>query len=1691
MRFKMQPKTKKFIAALLALSMVGGSFLSFGKMDTNAQEQTLPGIEKLVSEYVASGDTFQILEIVPERKDANFGYLIGGQEPIYAGKKLSEMPSATERKLGFEELEENLDSLGELIGPYSMMTYEMYQEGTGNRRQEVRGQFVEGEGYYNYVHSPEVYRPLASGEVTDKQRFDRIFYCEEENDANQDKPSVWVTFTYIDTSNSSSNNLSMQWGTVSDGDMGYTNKRYNLQESTTVADVAGLGASFVPEDYVGQDVYINSSDTTYAYFGYVAWGEEVAELSGYTVQNEGTATDNNLSLYLVDPVTQNAYEWAVYNGGSYTFKTDYLVFAGAEFVTFSENSINGDFYISKAVDSEVGKYRLTEEYQASESGAYVVEAEAATSILYATDAGFDPTKTYDFVGDSRQDVLDTIVYDGGFYSDEWFKKHVLNLSGNSGYEKGSVSAGDMDPMNVEVKTLTVSEWMDIVNNDGYHGVNLDEVDFIYLSGQGDYINYGNGLEEAALWLVQKAYGASSVSERIPVIMDYQFYEKNKAVGNDVLVKMALVLLQVDNENMHQTVEGADASWWASLDTTALHETVNVQMADTVSLAAFEEVTLNQQEYLTESVYLNDDRYGALVAGDFLTDFTEESMTAKGHSVQNFGKVLEEIAYENFLQEKSARGTTGLLEEKVNKASIIRYILNWSAHRVTVKSSLKVLDLEPCYDFGADVALNEADVKKFMNQETYSGNIKITQMASAEFIGKIEDLNEQYDLIYVGARTGMMNTNSQGITMYNDAGMNGLIYTHTGDVFSYKKNEYNRVGSEDTTQRWRLRDDSIGYNDYYRAPGNDMNSTREEEFEQYIEAGYPVIFADELLLNIDGNVKVSNVTVDCNSYFDELIDFALSKDENGNYKYWQKNVYAESQLLATDGENENELAARQLRQNTFCKYLNISKLTINWVDNLGEDCMPIEYSEDGDFLRPHNGVYELKYIFSLANDSALSQVSTSYDCKLYVDNNSDGRFAGADYSVNQTNENSEELSGLTIYVRKNNAWEPLLPTTVGEETKYRLHTGYIYKVVRQLPEDYQGAIPWKLVFYDSEDRLVRTAKSGYTAVNRENSTESIRVLQLMSDKALSNGKERWNLEEDNEVQALLKEVPGFDIEIDSIYASTFIEDLVWWDNPRWTDEEFYRAYYEAAYATLTSYDMVILGFGDNYKFGATDRQEANMVVAEALRDYIEAGRSVLFTHDSSSYINTNASDASKNSWYWGYEFNKTMRAAVGLDRYGALQYYYAQMANAAKDGSFTRERYESYLEVLQSEYNYDNVYRPRSVIDATGYEGEEVLQVEGITKYTLVRYMYNQLEKFTGPNDMDYLFPIKNSVFYNAINKEANTSNMVDGQYSHGGNNMPMLKATQVNEGQITTYPFEIDEELLVESTHYQWLQPNMELDKDKDGKNDIVVWYTLSDVSSEAHSDNQKTNIYNTNPKDVVNNYYIYNMGNVTYSGAGHTKPETEMEKKLFVNTMVAAYSSGVKSPRVTVKNSINDNTDTFYMLYDPVNKMVLNGQEKIDVRFVAVDYNVLSGAPQIRIDIYKACNESNEEEGIYVSGIGEKVIPVDISDMNMRLVANGLGEGVANVQIEPVAVTDENSFEDYFKGVYYPVDNNMTYEISMSTKELGLFGKADGKMTLLGNAAADTFYIRATTVYDNGTKRTDSGVQKFQVSAAEIFDLK
>ena len=1755
--------TKKYIAGILTIALAAGVCQSYGSMEVSAKEMTLPGIEKLVQDTVASSDgTFHILEIVPSKSDASIGYLIGGEEPVSKGRKLSELPAASERRSAMAAISSS--SLGDLTGSNGPVSFSPYNEG-GSRTEEIRGSFVkntENNGQYTYTQTESVYRLFREGDSN--ERYDRYSTIEASRASNENKQSVSPVFSNV--SGATGGNLEMTIGDAADALTALAPARYALtpDDENSNGSMNNVNAiDFEAAKYVGREVYTKTADDVYTYLGKVVYGRNLP--AGYAIQSTAITSENpseaseNLgeattaessglvtaasasgndaaaesgngmqtfsvqstsgndivtseqkimtasdpsseqkNLYILNMANTTPILWAAWNEnpggtGSYTLKTP----ADGYFVHFTENT-SGEYYVSKVtLSSTKGDYKLIDSYQRNDNGKYVLKSSGTMQVHLRDESGYDASNSYDFIGDNAKDALGTVAYDGGFYNKEWFKKQVLNLSGTSRYESGSASGtgGDIDQLKIEVTTLTVEELAKLVNPEEqtYYGVDLDNVDLIYLSGRGSYAAESVNMTSAATALTKMIFGIKDTTgerndaDRVPVVMDYGFYSQNKTLAeepnnnqnNKILTQMALTILKVSDDNIAKEVASKGDAYW------------NGQTAASLSLGD------SVKEALYDNVYLNDDSATPYVASDFLTDC--KGTAAK---VATFGAVLKEIQYENFLAEKNGNTSTKL-EEKITKASITRYILNWYMHRVTVKSEITVLDLEPCYDFDANL---DKTIKQFMGMgDTYTGKINIRKMASAEFIGKIEDLNEQYDMIYLGAKTGTMNTEN-GKTKYNDTTMNGLIYSHVGDYYDYSGESYNdQHRLQDASLNHKINDNSEDKNNKsttYRGPGNDMNSTKYKELLQYVQAGYPVVIAD-VFLNDAKNAASTN-TMDKNSYFYQFVQQIVSAKDatTGEYLYWQKNVFAESQLLEASSDLEE-------RQRRFCNYLNLSKLSVDWVTNIsGERPYPEELSYGDNqndpnqtYLSAIDGKYQLQYIFTLDNRVA-SSVTASYDCKLFVDKNSDGRFLGSDAIGNNSN-NSEELTGINVYIRNGDAWNKVEPINNNGSAHYELRTGNVYKVMRQLPDDYVGVIPWKIVFYDNADPLVRTARSGYTAVQVQGERKKIRILQLKSD----NGN-NWDLKYDGTFQSYISNLKDWDVQVDSVSVIELLRDRLHIYNISDTDIE---NCYVKSYEYFQTYDMLILGFADSYRFGYdyrwydvsesqkdghtnlyTDKLSGarkNLAVGRAVRDYIESGRSVLFTHDTTSYINdmysrrqyndNGTAESNDNGWYWGYEFNKTIRASVGLDRYGELKEYYKQMVAWAPNDT-ERQHYQKYLDTLNT-YQYDTLKIPNTDINLN--------QKEGLTKYTVARFLRKQLDSLQGNKSYKgSLFPVNNELLYDAgfrgkywdagWNK---ASYMLKGDYCLEGASPPALKATQVNEGQITQYPYLISKDeikeinqrksLKVSSTHYQWLQPNMELDRDGDGRSDIVVWYCLSDIYD---SNVQSTNIYSICPNDVVNNYYIYTMGNVTYSGAGHSRPDEGAEMKLFVNTIIAAYNAGVSAPRISFRDDNGYDMESIYVISDPANNTILKAADQgnirsteagdvVSVKFVAEDANILSGNPQICVEFYRSAGTAADAKT--VEGITEKVVPLNVSS-----VKDTSGNAVA------------------VQNGHYVVGNNLTYTVTYPLSEMGLFNADSG--VVRSDAEAMNVYVRVYTMFENGSKTTPTNTDSITISAQELFEL-
>ena len=76
---------------------------------------------------------------------------------------------------------------------------------------------------------------------------------------------------------------------------------------------------------------------------------------------------------------------------------------------------------------------------------------------------------------------------------------------------------------------------------------------------------------------------------------------------------------------------------------------------------------------------------------------------------------------------------------------------------------------------------------------FRGDIEITHMTTAQFIGSAEDLNSTYNMIFMGLDYGAYSTKREwvtsandgkggnvDVTYWNDPEMKGKIYFHTGD-----------------------------------------------------------------------------------------------------------------------------------------------------------------------------------------------------------------------------------------------------------------------------------------------------------------------------------------------------------------------------------------------------------------------------------------------------------------------------------------------------------------------------------------------------------------------------------------------------------------------------------------------------------------------------------------------------------------------------------------------------------------------------------------------------------------------------------------------------------------------------------------------------------------------------------------------
>ena len=1119
---------------------------------------------------------------------------------------------------------------------------------------------------------------------------------------------------------------------------------------------------------------------------------------------------------------------------------------------------------------------------------------------------------------SGNDITTTVYhYEKDVYrNNEVFKKYVLGMSGD--FAKLKVQVVTKTPVN-----LTAAD--------------IESADLIYISGKGvdTYTTSQFASDDVAKTLARRV---TQGQNRIPCIMDYTIAENIDASENGNLYRLCTVLLSEFPGKAYTAIE---ANWSTATNTDAWNQVGSTTLVG------------NNGNFVRENIYwykFNAADYGTtysaagqvcFVNNDIASYFTTAAIGS------GFTEVVAAIDVENYNNSVNHPGREAMNTNNINQALVVQYILKYNTNaNIIYKNTVSVLEIQPCKEFDFDDAAGKAAmIQKWLPAfEDNQSAVTVTCMTLAEFIGLNEDVCEEYDLIYIGSNTdwfNMITYNGRSYREMKDKSMTGMIYSHVGDL----GNLYHHWGLIAT-------DTGTGNKMEYRFTGNDLTTYKLEELKNFLDSGSPIIVADDFFNYNNSNEVVANGTptainagttrtftgrdgenvygiLDTSSYMYQLVVYgvhgtnaAAGQSINGSADWaidWNSRAY--KNFFYESGANENTLLSSINQQKL---YLN---LALRPTEYAYKTAGTYGYITSSTYLKPaSDGNYYLTYEFSISS-LGVAAANQTYDCQLFIDVNNDGKFS----------KTQEEMSALVV--KEISTGTTLSPVN----GKYQLRPGVAYRMQRVLPAEYMGCIAWELVCTSNTNADIHASESGYTLV-KESGTEKqkLKILQITSgtqpdttDRGtypynINNINLQAELEQGTSVWGeLLYNVPDFELDITTV--------------PTYGDNGII-AKYNADSEYLEQFDMLIFGFSDGFSDIRYDK------LLGAIEEYANNGHCVMFSHDTTfqNYgklsgleyttpgvtvpLDTTGSTTPATTKFYTFDdddmssryIDLLIRKLSGMDCYGVT------VNGPARSGAELTVGSAAWNTVAAT--GKDMAFKPNT------YQTVTVPNTQGATNIQM------RLGLWAATNL--WIYEMEDNVWMVPNTKEEG----YDSTYGVGS-----AVVEKVNDGMITNYPYKIPDTFMAANTHGQYWALDLESDEDHDGESDIVVWYTIEDYTT---TDNgvYKNDLCSLSPNDVKNNYYIYNKGNITYTGVGHTQVTSEQEVKLFINTMVASYVASVKKPNVEI---VEDGT----VQASPINNITIpytgdtvlteNGNNSIRVYFSVRDDNIVQGTKKITGNFY------------------------------------------------------------------------------------------------------------------------------------------
>ncbi len=1063
---------------------------SLTKVDANV---AFNGISDIVSSH-GKDKPFNIVEVVPDKKMASIGYLIDGQEPddwfgtlskmsdkegdgvqkradYMSGLKTKLAPITTEKKdntkpLYYEPYEESYVSLDDDWSELALVDMDRINKGTTGYKMTEQ---AEGDYKFNTDYQLAVNEDgLPTGHY--RQNVDHYVFMQGEDETEDGSESVdtgkrgyySVAFTavklpdgmtntqyLVETDNSQKADGNTDSGTDGNIDSSTDNTTdtgtgddtvekhvvYSIKSAYAIVSAEGMQniAKYDPKAYIYRT---DKSDTTSPY-EFVARADRMASLP------DGSKPD---------------YE-------KYTYFTVEMEYVPADKITDDETyyEVNTAVPIEFNYD-ETGEYGAVLDsqnpYEKIDDGTQDNQPAGNTGkvILTDTDGYFDIVKdsqTYTYMGKGKGDYIMVadkngsldypvntthIYYKGGFKNNNWFRTGVFNQEGKTGDDDKTAN------MTFKVKTVTPKE---------LEQIDVSTIDLLYLSGSKSVLS-NDLVNDAATYkpdndiswdkvkqIVQRVHQSGIM---MPVIVDNGIVWPASSADYSSNIKKLAGLLSCNNfSSLNFTKDSADN--FINWNNDIKYYKVDSKTHTKGFVIGNEYVIPRNYNPSTDVPFvLRDDFASAFIANEDETQFVEAAKN------ENFDEIAEYINSENTSRKKEndtlGKDEYAYYDKEISKAIVLSYIISYADKRdiINPTDSLNILDIEPGTVKNESDALNYDKLKNWLRSRCpEKKKVTITRVTSAEFIGRIEDLNN-YDMIYMGLVADNLNYRD-GHTVYNDWKMNGLKYSNVGDIVVINPNDYvnywgynmlknGHAGLLDTdyindgealNTQLTLRGngnnaDYLTAPNTYRGSGNDITKQKVSELEDYIKAGFPVVFSDGFFSN-DSKYK-SGINEDyidnCSNVFTLLCyakdkDNVLKVDSKGNLK-----------------KQSNETA-------DLVTYLTTEKPEILLKEQ--------EKVKDTDYVEISNNQITLE--FSI-NNAGGADSKASFNAQLFLDSNSDGKFS-------TTNE------GIAANKIKLYCDGTIVNPVMGDDGKYMysLNAGnYNYKLVYDLPNGFVGVMPWQ-------------------------------------------------------------------------------------------------------------------------------------------------------------------------------------------------------------------------------------------------------------------------------------------------------------------------------------------------------------------------------------------------------------------------------------------------------------------------------------------------------------------------------------------------------------------------------------------------------------------------------------------------------